>query len=113
MLGYRILSEKTLNNLISSCPKNLEKKKVDLIWDWEKGESEFYELAVESQQSPDMTLIKSDIVKLANVPAKLKVLYCAAQDHNKILKMVKKTRTKYEDDHGRFLTMVDPWVGSY
>lgn len=35
MLGYRIRSENTLKSLVSSCPKNLESKKVDMIWEWE------------------------------------------------------------------------------
>jgi len=113
MLGYRIVCEKTLGNLVSPCPGNLEKKKVDMIWDWEKGKTQNYELAVESQQSPSMNLIRGDMVKLANIPAKLKVLYCAAEDHNKILKAIRRVRSRYEDDQGEFLAIIDPWVSSY
>jgi len=113
MLGYRIVCEKTLSNLVSPCPRNLEKKKVDMIWDWEKGKTQKYELAVESQQNPSINLIKGDMAKLANVPAKLKVLYCAAEDHNKILAAIRSLRSKYADDQGDFLAIIDPWVGSF
>lgn len=112
MLGYRIKCEKTMGNLVSPCPKNLEKKKVDMVWDWEKGKSRTYEVAVESQQSPSINRIRLDINKLVNLPAKLKVLYCAAGDHNKILKLIGKMRLKFEDDHGKFLTIIDPWAGN-
>lgn len=110
MLGYRIRSENTLKNLVTSCPKNLENKKVDILWEWEEEKIE-YELACESQQSPNMTLIKGDIEKLANLPAKLKVLYSFAKDYNKILKAIKKIRTQYKDDQGKFLAIIDPWIG--
>ena len=112
MLGYRILSENTLRNLVSTCPKKHEKKKVDIIWNWEEGETESYELAVESQQSPNMSLIKKDTVKLAIVPSRLKVLYCAAEDHNKILAAIRKIRKQWKDNQGEFLAIVDPWVGT-
>lgn len=76
------------------------------------GEKIEYELACESQQSPNMTLIKGDIKKLANLPAKLKVLYCCGRNHNRIIKTITKMRAQYEDNQGKFLVIIDPWVGT-
>lgn len=115
MLGYRIFSENMMKNLVSPCPKNLENKKVDMVWCFtEEGKPE-YELAVESQHSPDMTLIKNDIRKLVILPAKLKVLYCCARDQNEILEAIRKEIGEemqlYEDAQSLTLAIIDPWVG--
>ena len=112
MLGYRIISETKMRNLVS-CPKNLENKKIDMMW-WrfnEERKSE-YELAVESQQSPDMDFIRNDIRKLVVLPAKLRVLYCCAKDRNKILKAIKEEIQQHEINQCLFLAIIDPWVGS-
>jgi hypothetical protein len=59
-----------------------------------------------------MTFIISDIKKLVAIPAKLRVLYCASRDYNKIVEVIRKELRNYENKYqARFLAIVDPWVG--
>ena len=113
MLGYRILSENMLKNLVSPCPDEMSNKKIDMIW-WRFDENDKpeYVLAIESQQSAKRNLIEKDINKLVILPAKLRVLYCSAKEVRDILELIRDTLGQVRDVEGSFLAIVDPWVSA-
>jgi hypothetical protein len=114
MLGYRITSEGTIKKLSElfkfSFPLQMSKQKTDMIW-WQFLEKPV-ELAVESQQSPDLDEITKDTRKLMVIPARLRVLYCAFEDHNVIVERIRKEIQSNKDKRSQFLVMIDPWVNA-
>jgi len=111
MLGYRISSEITMNNLIENAPKSLSKMKMDLVW-WRKLDEQNYEyeLGLESQDSPNMQKIRQDIRKLSYLPSNNLLLYCSFEDTENIIKLLKRDFLKYGSNHSQFLTIIDAWT---
>jgi len=111
MLGYRISSELTMNSLIDDAPKYVGNKKMDLTWWRHIDEDYYYELGVESQQSPSLNAIKSDIRKLSYLPANNLLLYCSWDRPKEIIKLVSNDFKKYgKKNNSKFLIIVDPWT---
>jgi len=111
MLNYQVSAEWTMKTLLESPPKEIEKKRIDMIW-LEAPASLF--LALEYENESDMKVIESDLEKLVASEAQLSIIYCYPIEKDRVVSMVKaKMKEKYADKlpwGNQVLIMLDPWT---
>lgn len=117
MLGYRIFAELSFHKLFEAtnrvCPPQLKNKKPDMCWGYSSGDEGLrmeYELVLESEQQMDDDKIVEDIEKLLVFPAKLRILYCAHKNPERVIELVKEVAQKRKEFTGELLLIIDPWV---
>jgi len=111
MLNYQVSAEWTMKTLLETAPKEIESKKIDMLW-WEPSAGLF--LTFEYESSSKRKDIESELEKLVASEAQLAILYCYPVDKDEIIDMVKvKMKEKHAGElpwGNQFLAILDPWV---